>query len=299
MPSNRQGTGRTTKDDARRARAEQLRRQGAAEARRRRSIVATGTIVAVAGVIAALVISSIILGHGKPKSGSVRVSAAATVAAAATGVPTSVLDAIGAGEAKNDPADLTGQNLPASSKPQVLYIGAEWCPYCAAERWPMVVALSRFGTFASLGTTESSPSDSFPRTPTFSFHGATYASTYLDFVGREAYSNQVVGGSYQILDRLTPEEKSLFSKGGGGFPYLNLGGKYRVGVQYEPGVLHGKTLGEIAAALSDPTSAIAKAIDGSANILTAAICAITGNQPAAVCTSPTIVSLKTRVGGKH
>jgi hypothetical protein len=258
-----------------------------------------GTILAVAGVIAALVLSSIIIGHGKPKSGAARVSAAMTVAAAATGVPTSVLDAVGAGDAQNDPADLTGQNLPAASKPQVLYIGAEWCPYCAAERWPMVVALSRFGKFVNLGTTESSPSDSFPRTPTFSFHGATYTSDYLDFVGREAYSNQVVGGTYQILDRLTPNEKSLFAKGGGGFPYLNIGGKYRVGVQYEPGVLKGKTLEEIAAALSNPSDPIARAIDGSANILTAALCSITGDQPGAVCTSPTITRVKNRVGGKH
>jgi hypothetical protein len=118
-------------------------------------------------------------------------------------------------------------------------------------------------------------------------------------VAREAYSNQVSGGNYQLLDRLTPAEKSLFSKGGGGFPYLNVGGKYRVGVQYEPGVLHGKTIDQIAAALSDPNSPIAKAIDGSANILTAALCSITGNQPAAVCTSPTIISMKNRVGGKH
>lgn len=266
---------------------------------RRRRRTATGTILAVLAVIAALVLSYVIVGHGKPKSGVPRAAAPASVVSAVTGVPVSALDSIGAGKAEADPADLTGQNLPSGGKPQVLYIGAEWCPFCAAERWPMVIALARFGSFSGLATTESSPSDSYPRTPTFTFYGATYTSQYLDFVAREAYSNQVVNGQYALLDRLTSTEKSLFAKGGGGFPYLNVGGKYRVGVQYSPDVLKGKTLEQIAAALSDPANPIAKAIDGSANILTAALCAITGEQPAAVCSSPTITGLKKRVGAKN
>ena len=41
----------------------------------------------------------------------------------------------------------TGQPaLTSGGKPEILYVGAEYCPYCAAERWAMVVALSRFGT---------------------------------------------------------------------------------------------------------------------------------------------------------
>jgi hypothetical protein len=163
----------------------------------------------------------------------------------------------------------------------------------------MVVALSRFGKFSGLTTAESSPSDSYPRTQTFSFYGATYTSAYLDFVAREVYSNQANGGRYASLDRLTSTEKSLFAKGGGGFPYLNVGGKYRVGVQYSPGVLKGNSIDQIAAALSDPASPIAKAINGSANILTAALCAITREQPAAVCSSPTVTGLKNRVGRKR
>ena len=35
-------------------------------------------------------------------------------------------------------------------KPELLYIGAEYCPYCAASRWPLIIALSRFGTFKGL-----------------------------------------------------------------------------------------------------------------------------------------------------
>jgi hypothetical protein len=33
----------------------------------------------------------------------------------------------------------------------VFFYGAEFAPYAGAERWPVVVALSRFGSFEQLG----------------------------------------------------------------------------------------------------------------------------------------------------
>jgi hypothetical protein len=47
---------------------------------------------------------------------------------------------------------------------------------------------------------------------------------------------------------------------------------------------------QIATALSDPTSPVAKAVDGSANVLTAALCEVTGQRPSAVCTAPGVVA---------
>jgi thiol-disulfide isomerase/thioredoxin len=283
-----------TKSSTAATRAAEIERQQAVAAARRRTL---GSILAVFAVIAAVVLSKVIVGHGGPRSATPGALASATVTAATTGVPASVLESIGAGTAESGPVELSGQDLSATSgKAPVLYVGAEWCPFCAAERWPMVVALSRFGTFSGLHTSESSPSDSYPRTPTFSFHGATYTSDFIDFTAKEVYSNQVVDGKYALLDPLTPQEKSLFGKCGGGFPYLNLGGKFRVGVQYDPGVLKKKSMEQIAAALADPSSAVAKAIDGSANLLTAGLCRLTNDQPTTVCTTPTITELKSRVG---
>ena len=43
--------------------------------------------------------------------------------------------------------------------------------------------------------------------------------------------------------------------------------------------------------MKNPNSHVAKAIDGTANYMTAAICKMTGNQPASACTS-TIQSLE-------
>ena len=57
---------------------------------------------------------------------------------------------------------------------------------------------------------------------------------------------------------------------------------------YDPTVLQGKSWSQIAAAMHDPTSPVAQGVLGSANYITAAICKMTNNQPANVCTSPAI-----------
>ena len=44
-----------------------------------------------------------------------------------------------------------------TGKPEVLFVGAEYCPFCAAERWPLIVALSRFGHFGALHNMQSAP----------------------------------------------------------------------------------------------------------------------------------------------
>ncbi len=67
--------------------------------------------------------------------------------------------------------------LVKDGKPEVLYIGA-YCPFCAAERWAAIVALSRFGTFSVLRTVHSSSTDVDASTPAFtSTSPATPAGT--------------------------------------------------------------------------------------------------------------------------
>lgn len=249
-------------------------------------------VVAVLAVVAVLVAVRLASGSSGPKSGIQAATAGQSVAAAVTGVPPAVLDQIGKGDITTPPSALTGAPLTADGKPRVLYVGAEWCPYCAAERWPLVVALSRFGTFTGLGEVSSSPSDVFPNTATLTLHGASYTSQYLSVTAKEIYSNQVSGNSYQPLDTLNAADEALFtSVGSGSFPFIDLGGKYVIsGASYDPGILKGKTQAQIAAALPDPTSPIAKAINGSANVISAALCKLTGNQPAGVCTSPGVTA---------
>jgi hypothetical protein len=57
-------------------------------------------------------------------------------------------------------------------------------------------------------------------------------------------------------------------------------------------VLQGLSWSQIASDLSDPNSNVTQAIVGNANILTAAICTATNNQPQSVCSASYIQSLE-------
>jgi hypothetical protein len=212
-----------------------------------------------------------------------------------TGLPQTELDAVGAGSANNlvkpvSGAPLTGPN----GHPEVFYLGAEYCPYCAAERWPMIIALSRFGTFSGLKTTSSSSSDVYPNTPTFTFHGATYTSQYVDFVSVETTDRD-----RNPLESPTSAQQALVNQydTSGSIPFVDFGNRDAFsGAMYLPDVLSAMTWTEVADALAQPTSPQAKAILGSANLITAAICKLTADQPATVCSSSTIQGIEKTLG---
>ena len=218
-----------------------------------------------------------------------------------TSLPASAFEAAGApGDAANMTALPTDTPLLRSnSKPEVLYVGAEYCPFCAAERWPLTIALGRFGTFSGLGQTESAAADIYPHTKTFSFYGSTYSSPYLTFTPVETETNQpAASGGYTPLQPLTAEQQQLlrtydvppYVRGnGGGIPFGDLGGIYLTsGASFDPSLLKGLSMAQIAAQVADPTSALGKAVLASANRYTAALCRITNGRPANVCSSQAV-----------
>jgi hypothetical protein len=225
-----------------------------------------------------------------------------------TAVSSSTLSSIGEPSATVAPMPTGAKTaLNASNgKPEVLFIGAEYCPFCAAERWSVVEALSRFGTFSGLSATHSSTSDIYPDTQTFSFYGATYASTSLDFTSVELETNEASGDSYTTLQTPTSAEDAILSKYDkapytsqpGSIPFLDIDNKYiSVGAGYSPQVLQGLSMQQIAAQLNDKSSAVAVAIDGEANRIAAAITAATGVQPvSATATTPATSTATTPAG---
>jgi thiol-disulfide isomerase/thioredoxin len=208
-----------------------------------------------------------------------------------TSLPSSEFDAVGQGTATNLIKPASGSTLTgATGKPEVVYIGAEYCPYCAAQRWPLIIALSRFGTFSGLQTTTSSSTDVYPNTITFTFRSATYTSQYIDFHSVETLDrdqNQLQTPSstdQQLLDRYDS---------GGTIPFLDFGNHYAsTGAYYQPDSISGMSWLALADTLKQPDSPQARAIIGSANLITAAICKMNGDQPASVCTSATIQNLE-------
>lgn len=279
----------TTRSRQRQEEAE-LRRLLAAQDRRRRQT--RRIVVAAGGTVVAIVATFVLIGavtSSSPGPATRPDAVPLSVLGDLTGVPDATLTAVGAGLSTNPPHAVTGALRVVDGKPQVLYLGAEYCPFCAAQRWPLIQALSRFGHFMGLRTTRSAADDVHPNTPTFTFHGVTYMSDYLSFTPRELYTNVRKGSGYTPLDTAPADEMALLRQYGGGFPLLDIGGRYvQVGTSFNPDLLHGLEWAQIAAALKDPQSDLARAIDGSANVLTARLCQVTSGQPTYVCNAPAV-----------
>jgi hypothetical protein len=297
------------------SRQQRIAAQRAAQRRaeiRNRVLIASGSVVVVIAIVLAFVLVKVNSGGSKSSSsssaGTITGTALASAVKDTTTVPASTLDTVAGGTASAFPKSISGGSaLTSNGKPEVLYMGAEYCPFCAAERWGMVVALSRFGTFKNLGTTRSSSSDEFPSTATWTFYKSSYTSKYLTFSSVEMETNKLASGgqSYTTLQTPTKAQSALLSKydappyvssaDAGSIPFVDFGNKYLIsGASYSPQVLQGKTWSQIATALKTPSSAIAKAVDGSANYITAAICQLTGNQPATACT-PAVKALEKKL----
>ncbi|MFI5283948.1 MAG: DUF929 family protein [Candidatus Dormibacterales bacterium] len=222
-------------------------------------------------------------------------NAAQVVVDAITSLPTSELDAVGQGTASQPIVKVSGTAATGpTGKPLVFYEGAEYCPYCAAERWPMIIALSRFGTFSGLATTSSSSTDVYPNTPTFTFQNASFTSQYIDFLSVETSDR-----NQNPLQTPTSAEQAMVNAydRSNSIPFVDFGNRYAFsGATYIPDMLAGYSWQDVASALQNPSSPQAKAILGSANLITAAICKLTGDQPATVCSSATIQALEKKLG---
>lgn len=207
------------------------------------------------------------------------------------GVSASTLNFVGSGVGIRSPTAISSSTpLTLNGKPEVLYMGAEYCPYCAAQRWAMIVALDKFGSFTGLQYMQSnSAPEVFPLTSTFTFVNATYTSNYIAF---ESVEQQTRTG--QALQSATSAQTSLLQAydPSGSIPFIDFANQYVVtSAQYSPAALRvGNTANgapynwtAISSQLDNSSSVFAKNIDAAANRIISAICKIDGGAPSSVC----------------
>jgi hypothetical protein len=194
-----------------------------------------------------------------------------------TQVSLSTLASVGTGMG-NPPTAISSSSLSVSGKPEFLSITAEFCPHCAAERWAIVVALSKFGNWTNLEYMLSAPDDG--NISTVTFRNATYTSQYLVFISVENEDR-----NQNLLQSTTTQEQQLWDQyNPGTYPFIDIGGKYDLTrPQFSFQDIQGMSWTQIASQLNNPSSTIAKLIDGSANYLISAICKIDGGNPSSLC----------------
>jgi hypothetical protein len=283
--------------------------------RRRRRRLAGATVTS--GVVAGLLVAALVVPGRGGNPGAVPGTRLAAYISTAGQVSDQVLEQVGLPAGVDPPGRLSGQPLLTDGgKPAVVYVGAESCPYCAVARWALVVALSKFGIFSDLGQAVSSSStESFPNLKSWSFFGSTYSSRYLTFDPGEVYFNGTAPSSdgYTPVKALPPLQQHVFSKydaapfynydpnyvraGPAEVPFIDVGNRYlQVGASADASVLEGLSLDQIAGDLDDPSSPVARALDGSANYLIATLCSVAGPQTAPICSSATISRAEARLG---
>jgi thiol-disulfide isomerase/thioredoxin len=269
----------------------------------------------VIALLAVIVLAFVIISHIQ-STATPPAAASSQVFKDVTQVDPNILAVVGTGKLQNPLKAVQGTPPPAAlvgptGKPEFLYMGSEWCPYCAAQRWAMVVALSRFGTFSQLYQTTSSSDDVFPNTPTFSFYAKLYkaplyTSQFIDFVPVEEQGNvKDNNGVYPTLQTPTAGQLKLFSTydappytdaaSAGSIPFVDIANKF-VAIGLAPGFspqdLAGMQWSAIASSLADTSSTVSQHILGSANYLTAGICIATGQQPSSVCSTGVIQNIE-------
>lgn len=291
VPPRGGGKGKNNRPKGGQQKASQRRQQ---QARRNRLLGVGGIGVVVIAVVVLILVSSL-----SGSNGPLRTPASPAEAQTITSVPMSTLVAAkpeatrliatcsSAGGCSDEGVSApTGSSYPSTlaenGKPTLLYIGAEFCPICATERWPMIIALSHFGTFTNLQTTHSAKDDG--NIPTWSFYGAKYTSQYLNFQTYEVETN-----TRGALENPPTNIVSLWQGFFGGeeeFPFIDFNQKYVFSTeQLVDTTLEGNSFSQVLGAVGNNSDTIGSQIDAAAAVFTRYLCGMTNSQPSDVCSA--------------
>jgi hypothetical protein len=169
----------------------------------------------------------------------------------------------------------------------VLFVSAQYCVFCAAERWSLVDALERFGTLSQINPSQSAVADGVNSPiPTYDLTQAQFASSLVDFEHvdvADQHGNplqQLTAAQQAMLDQYDPR---------GAIPFLDIGGAYvQISSGYAPSLLQGLSFAQVRQDLTNPTSTVGPTIHQEGTRITALICKLSSSAPQAVCQDPAV-----------
>jgi hypothetical protein len=177
----------------------------------------------------------------------------------------------------------------------VFFMGAEHDPFCAAERWAIVRALSKYGQWSGLKQTMSAARDeSFLNLPTYDLTEATYTSSHVEFVAREIKDRE-----FKPLQKLLKTEDKILRKYNPekNIPFLLVGGRFmQLEAGFSPKIFIGHTFRQTETELKKIESEIRKTIDEEANIISALLCV--SGLPSELCKETGVAELISQISAK-
>jgi Domain of unknown function (DUF929) len=174
--------------------------------------------------------------------------------------------------------------LTHAGQPEVLLVGPDSCAACALESWGLVAALSQFGTFADLHLSQSATTRR-PIVRGFTFRGSSYGSSLITFV--------IATPSSQPRRRRQAPPTIQVPRP---LPFVDIANKFAdVGSPAGAKLASGMSWTQLAGSMARPNTPAGQAIDGTAELLTAEICEVTGGAPATVCGAAAVWEYESRL----
>ncbi|EQD28847.1 secreted protein containing DUF929 [mine drainage metagenome] len=260
-------------------------------------------VAAVIGAAVAYYSNSSAVGSSFIRYDNVRTSSSAISQLYGIANNVSLADTIGIGTVPVGPKGalpiITNSNTPLvglNGRLMVLYVGADYCPFCAVTRWSLILALMRFGNFTELHYMTSSAVDYAPNTPTFTFYNSAYSSHIINFTAFEIAKNifNSTIDNYEPLQTVPSRYNNImvyYSEKYTGSPNYSIPiidyGNYSVeiGAMADPKLLSNDNWSTIMSDIKNPNTAISQGIVGAADVITAQICHEINNS-ASVCAQP-------------
>jgi len=244
-------------------------------------------IVAVVGVIAVLVIVVVYFAMNSQRSKDVNIGRPVS-----QGDYSSLYQASKAPYGASSSTYLTsvqsigGPLYSKDGKPILISATGEYCSPCALQRWPLIIALLRFGNFTNLEYMASSVSEG--DYATFAFAQSSYQSRYLVFQPYEVYSRSA--NPFQTLPTNYSLAQAQYGKST--IPFLDFANKYVIlgGLLSDPSLLGTKNWTQIVVSIQIGDT-LGTRIKQAANVFTALICKTTSGNPASVCSQSSIMGL--------
>jgi hypothetical protein len=179
-----------------------------------------------------------------------------------------------------------GQLYSSNGKPILVSATGEHCSPCALQRWPLVMALMRFGNFTNLEYMTSSEAEG--DYATFAFADSSYRSSYIVFEPYEVYDRG--GDPFQTLPANYSSADQQYGRSS--IPFLDFANKYVVsgGLLPDPSLLGTKNWTQIISSIQ-AGDGLGTQVRQAANVFTAIICKIDGEKPASVCSQSSITGL--------
>ncbi|MCI4364124.1 MAG: DUF929 domain-containing protein [Thermoplasmata archaeon] len=173
------------------------------------------------------------------------------------------------------------------SMPVLYFYGSVACPYCSASSWAVLSALEALGNVSGASFDHSSPTDSFPNTPSVVLPSLQLTSRYVALDARESLSDNQI--SAPTLGSCTEQAYVSAYNPFGGIPFVVVDGTFwHSGTLVDPGALAGLSSSQLAQQAHAENGSAWGALGPATYDLLAYLVHANGGAPAGVASNPNV-----------